>query len=430
MKIKVFWVNVMTEEEMKSVLYQMGEKAKLAAYTLAAMDSVDKDRCLIAMADAVEASADEIKVENKKDLVAGEEKGLSSAMLDRLTLDDARIKAMADGLRVLTSLEDPVGKELDVTIRPNGLKIEKVSVPLGVIGIIFESRPNVTVDAAGLCFKAGNAVILRGGSEAIHSNLVLAHILNKAGLASGMPDGVVQLVPFTDRAGVGIMSQMDQYVDLIIPRGGEGLIRAVVSQATIPVIKHYKGVCHQFVDSTADLESALDIIENSKVQRPGVCNAIESLIIHSDVAERFSPMIAKRFDECGVEMRGDMTFCSYVEDVKPATEDDWYEEYLNLTIAVKVVDTVGEAIAHINKYGSHHSDAIISNDADSVELFMNQVDSSTVYHNASTRFTDGAEFGMGCEIGISTDKLHARGPMGLPELTTYKYLVTGEGQIR
>lgn len=420
----------MTEEEMKSILFQMGEKAKIASYVLAGMSCTDKDRCLNAMADAVERAAKEIKKENKKDLKAGEEKGLSKSMLDRLTLNDERIKAMADGLRVLTTLEDPVGKDLDVTIRPNGLKINKVSVPLGVIGIIFESRPNVTVDAAGLCFKAGNAVLLRGGSEAINSNLVLAHILNKAGLASGMPDGVVQLVPFTDRAGVGIMAQMDQHLDLIIPRGGEGLIRAVVAQATIPVIKHYKGVCHQFVDSTGDLESALDIVENSKVQRPGVCNAIESLIIHRDVAAKFAPMIATRLKESGVELRGDREFCSFVEDATVVSEEDWYEEYLDLIISVRIVGSVGEAIAHINKYGSGHSDGIISNDHDSVERFLNQVDSSTVYHNASTRFTDGAEFGMGCEIGISTDKLHARGPMGLTELTTYKYLVSGEGQIR
>lgn len=420
----------MTEDDMKEILFQMGEKAKIASYALAAMSAADKDRCLIAMADAVEAATDEIKTENKKDLIAGEEKGLSKAMIDRLTLNDDRIKAMADGLRVLTTLEDPVGRELDVTVRPNGLKIEKVSVPLGVIGIIFESRPNVTVDAAGLCFKAGNAVILRGGSEAINSNLILAHILNKAGLANGMPDGVVQLVPFTDRIGVGIMAQMDQHIDLIIPRGGEGLIRAVVSQATIPVIKHYKGVCHQFVDATADLESALDIVENSKVQRPGVCNAIETLIIHRDIAEKFAPMVASRLKEKGVELRGDREFCSFVPDADVVSEEDWFEEYLDLIISVRIVGSVEEAISHINKYGSGHSDGIISDDAESVALFMNQVDSSTVYHNASTRFTDGAEFGMGCEIGISTDKLHARGPMGLPELTTYKYLVTGNGQIR
>lgn len=420
----------MATEDMKNTLYQMGEKAKIASYKLAAMSPKDKDKCLNAMADALELAADEIKKENEKDLVAGQEKGLSQAMLDRLKLDDERIKGMADGLRILTTLEDPVGKELDTIVRPNGLKIQKVSVPLGVIGIIFESRPNVTVDAAGLCLKAGNAVILRGGSEAIHSNLALGHILNRAGLATGLPEGAVQLVPFTDREGVGILCQMDNYVDLVIPRGGEGLIRAVVTQATIPVIKHYKGVCHQFVDVSADIEMALDIVENSKCHRPGVCNAMETLIIHQDIAEEFSAKVAERLFGRGVELRGDSSFCDLVPEALEASEGDWSEEYLDLILAVRIADSVESAISHINKYGSHHSDGIISNERASIELFLNQVDSSTVYVNASTRFTDGGEFGMGCEIGISTDKLHARGPMGLPELTTYKYLVVGEGQIR
>jgi glutamate-5-semialdehyde dehydrogenase len=420
----------MSKEDLHELLLEMGEKARQASYTLTTMPSNIKNECLLAMADAIENAKDEIKEKNNIDLAAGEEKGLSAAMIDRLRLTDERIKAMADGLRVLTALEDPVGKELEASIRPNGLKIEKRSVPIGVIGIIFESRPNVTVDAAGLCFKAGNAVILRGGSEAIHSNKVLAHILNRTLLEKGMPDGIVQLVPFTDRVGVSIMCKLDKHIDLIIPRGGEGLINAVVTQSTIPVIKHYKGVCHQYVDKSADLKMALEIVENSKVQRPGVCNAIETLLIHEDILAEFAPMISKTLKEDGVELRADQKFKDTVNDVSLATEQDWYDEYLDLVIAIKTVGSVEEAITHINQYGSHHSDGIVAEDSTAIERFLNQVDSSTVYHNASTRFTDGSEFGMGCEIGISTDKLHARGPMGLPELTTYKYIVTGNGQIR
>ncbi len=417
-------------EEMRSCMMDMGEKARFAAYRLAGMTSAQKNDCLQKMADAIEASTAEIIKENEKDLKAGKEKGLSNAMLDRLKLDDVRIKGMADGLREVTALDDPVGRSLSTIVRPNGMKIQKVSVPLGVIGIVYESRPNVTVDAAGLCLKAGNAVILRGGSEAFNSNMVLAHLLNRAGVESGMPDGAVQLVPWTDREAINILLKMDQYVDLIIPRGGEGLIRTVVENSTIPVIKHYKGVCHVYVDENVDMEMAEKIIINGKCQRPGVCNAIETVLINENIADEFLPKIVKALTENGVEIHGDETICKRVESAVPATEKEWYNEYLELKISMKLVADVCEAVYHINKYGSHHSDCIVTNDEQNAGIFLNGVDSSTVYHNASTRFTDGGEFGMGAEIGISTDKLHARGPMGLPELNTYKYIVTGEGQIR
>jgi len=420
----------LTIEEIQNTLQQMGEKALMASRTLALLNPEDKNTCLLEMADAIEDSAKEIKTANNKDLKAGKAKGLSSAMLDRLELTDARIEAMAEGLRTVASLDDPVGKKLSSIIRPNGIKIDKISVPIGVIGIIFESRPNVTVDAAGLCLKAGNAVILRGGSEAIHSNLVLAHCLNRAGVIAGLPDGAVQLIPIIDRRAVGVMVKMDQYIDLIIPRGGEGLIRAVVEQSTIPVIKHYKGVCHLYVDAEANIDMAVDITENGKCQRPGVCNALETLLISEDIAESFIPPFVKSMQKNNVELRGDEAFCKLVPSAKFASEDDFYTEYIDLIFSVKIVPDLNTAITHINHYGSHHSDAIITENLENAEIFLRAVDSSTVYHNASTRFTDGFEFGMGAEIGISTDKLHARGPMGLVELTSYKYIVYGTGQIR
>jgi glutamate-5-semialdehyde dehydrogenase len=420
----------MTVEEMQNIMDQMGEKALTASRTLALLSPESKNKCLLQMADAIEDSAKEIKTANKKDLKAGKEKGLSNAMLDRLELTDERIAAMADGLRTVASLDDPVGKKLSSAVRPNGIKIDKISVPIGVIGIIFESRPNVTVDAAGLCLKAGNAVVLRGGSEAINSNLVLAHCLNRAGVIAGLPDGAVQLIPVTDRRAVGMMVKMDQYIDLIIPRGGEGLIRAVVEQSTIPVIKHYKGVCHLYVDVEADIDMAVAITENGKCQRPGVCNALETLLIDEKIAKEFIPAFVESMRKNNVELRGDEAFCKLVPSAKFATEDDFYTEYIDLIFSVKIVSDLDAAIKHINHYGSHHSDAIITDNPKNADAFLRGVDSSTVYHNASTRFTDGFEFGMGAEIGISTDKLHARGPMGLVELTSYKYVVYGTGQIR
>jgi glutamate-5-semialdehyde dehydrogenase len=418
-----------SEAEIKATLQAMGEKAKLASRSLGALSSRQKDACLLAMADALEAAEAEILAANSKDMKAGVEAGLSGAMLDRLRLDSRRLKAMAEGLRYVTTLEDPVGKTLSVTSRPNGLSIKKVSVPIGVIAIIYESRPNVTVDAAGLCLKAGNAVILRGGSEAFHSNMALASCISRAGLANGMPEGSVQLIPWTDRAAVSAMLKMDAFIDLVIPRGGESLIRAVVEQSTIPVIKHYKGVCHIYVDAAADQAMALSLIENAKCQRPSACNAIEKVLIHKDIAKDFAPALASAL-KGKVELRGDDAFCALVPSAKPAVESDWTEEYLDLIMTVAIVPSLKAAIDHINKNSSSHSDGIVTSDAAAAEEFLNLVDSATVYANASTRFTDGGEFGMGAEIGISTDKLHARGPMGLVELTSYKYKVYGNGQVR
>jgi len=420
----------MSSEELKTAMEEMGERALIASRFLATATTELKNECLLAMADALEKETDILREANEKDLKAGEANGLTSAMLDRLRLTNERIKATAEGLRVAASLEDPVGRVISSALRPNGIKIDKVSVPIGVVGIIYESRPNVTVDAAGLCLKAGNAVILRGGSEAINSNLALARCLDRAAVSAGIPEGAAQLIPWTDREAVSILLKMDEYVDLIIPRGGEGLIRAVVEQSTIPVIKHYKGVCHAYVDAEYDMDMALAIVENAKCQRPGVCNAIESLLIHRDAAKEFAPAIAKRLRKRGVELRGNDEFRKFVPSAKPALEADWSEEYLDLILAVAVIPSIDDAIEHINRYGSGHSDAIISSNSDNAEKFLAAVDSAAVYLNASTRFTDGAEFGMGAEIGISTDKLHARGPMALPELRTYKYVVTGNGQIR
>ncbi|MFA6997940.1 MAG: glutamate-5-semialdehyde dehydrogenase [Victivallaceae bacterium] len=417
-------------QEIKSVLHKMGQKALNASRTLASLKSEAKNDILKQMADAIDSASPNILEANAKDLEAGRKAGLSAAMLDRLRLDKKRVKEMSDGLRYVASLADPVGRVLSETTRPNGLKIKKVSVPLGVIGIIYESRPNVTVDAAGLCLKAGNAVILRGGSEAFNSNLILADCMNKAGIAAGLPDGAVQLVAYTDRRAVNVLLKMDDCISLIIPRGGEGLIRTVVEQSTIPVIKHYKGVCHLYVDADCDYNAALSIVTNAKVQRPSACNALETLLIDVKALPEFAKPFIAAMKKHGVELRGDERFCQWDGTIKPADEDDYYTEYLDLVLAVKVVDSVEAAIAHINQYGSKHSDGIISSQPERVEKFMMEVDSATVYHNASTRFTDGSEFGMGAEIGISTDKLHARGPMGLEELTSYKYLIFGDGQIR
>lgn len=417
--------------DLQKAMLQIGEQAKAAARILATATTADKNNWLNAMADALDSSTDAIINANKIDMENGKANGLSDAMLDRLLLTPERIHAIADAVRHVVTLDDPAGKILSTTTRPNGLRIDKVSVPIGVIGIIYESRPNVTVDAATLCLKAGNAVILRGGSEAIHSNLALADCISKAAIAKGMPAGAVQVLPWTTREAVGIMLKMDSYLNLIIPRGGERLIRTVVEQSTIPVIKHYKGVCHIFVDKVCDFDRALEIIENAKCQRPGVCNALETLLIHKDAAAEFVPRIVKHLRDRKVELRGCAECCKLAgSDVVTATEDDWYAEYLTLILAMRIVDDVNAAMDHINHYGSGHSDCILTTDMETAEIFLNGVDSSSVYVNASTRFTDGGEFGMGAEIGISTDKLHARGPMGLPELTTYKYKVYGSGQIR
>lgn len=415
-------------DEIKTALERMGSEAKAAARKLATATTGEKNNWLNAMADAIDANTAFILAENSRDMEAGKANGLSAAMLDRLRLDEKRIKGISDGLRHVVTLPDPVGRRLDDFKRPNGLDIEKVSVPIGVIAIIYESRPNVTVDATGLCLKAGNAVILRGGSEALHSNLALAKLISDAGVKAGMPAGTIQMIPWTGHEAVSLMLKMNHYIDLVIPRGGERLIRAVVEQATMPVIKHYKGVCHTFVDESCDFDRACDIIENAKVQRPSACNAIETLLIHKNALAKFAPMIAKRL--ANVELHADEAFRALVPSALPATEDDWNREYLDLKLAVRTVDSLDEAIAHINKYGSGHSDCILTDNPEHAEKFLNEVDSATVYVNASTRFTDGGEFGFGAEIGISTDKLHARGPMGLVELTSYKYKVRGSGQIR
>jgi len=420
----------MTQEEMQSTLDAMGTRALEASRALAVAGAEAKTAFLLRTADMIEKEAAAILEANAADLEYGREKGLSGAMLDRLRLDEKRIAGMAQGVRTVAAQEDPVGRVLEKRVRPNGLEISKVSVPFGVIGIIYESRPNVTVDAAAICLKAGNAVMLRGGSEAFNSNMCLAGILDRAGVACGIPAGAVQLIPWRDREAVKLLLKMDRFIDLIIPRGGEGLVRTVMAEATMPVLKHYKGVCHLFVDGSCDLEKAVKIVVNAKCQRPGTCNALETLLIDRKIAPRFVPFFAAAMRENKVELRGDEAFRRLVPDALPATEEDYFAEYLDLILAVRIVDGVDEAIRHINFYGSRHSDGIISDNEEHIERFFGGVDSSTLYANASTRFTDGGEFGMGAEIGISTDKLHARGPMGVNELTTYKYLVRGDGQLR
>lgn len=411
-------------------MIQTGERAVAAARELARLSTRKKNLILEAMADEINAQRESIQAANARDLSAGREAGLSAALLDRLELTDARVDAMIKGLMDVAALKDPVGTKICNWNRPNGLQISKVRVPIGVIAIVYESRPNVTADAASLCFKTANAVILRGGREAIRSNAAIATAMREGGLKKGMPADAVQLVETTDRDAVRELAQMTGKVDLIIPRGGEGLIRAVSEMAWVPVIKHYKGVCHTYVDAEADLEQALAICENAKCQRPGVCNAMETLLVHREIASCFLPPFIQRMTKCGVELRGDPEVQAFDPVVRTADESDWSEEYLDRILSVRIVDDVQAAIDHINRYGSHHSDAIVTSNARAEKAFLAQVDSAAVYVNASTRFTDGAEFGMGAEIGISTDKLHARGPMGLEELTTYKFVISGQGQIR
>jgi len=411
-------------------LHKMGMAARTAARKLALTKATHKNRCLEAMAEQLLEQQDKIQDANQEDLENGKEKGLSNAMLDRLTLSKERIEKMAKGLRTVTGLEDPCGRVESTWIRPNGLKINKVRVPIGVVGIIYEARPNVTADAAGLCLKAGNATFLRGGSEAINSNQAIVNALHKGLEDNDMPKEIVQLLPWTDREAVNQMLTMDEYIDLIIPRGGEELIRKVVQNSSIPVIKHYKGVCHILVDKDADGEKALKIIENAKCQRPGVCNAAETVLIHRSIAEEFAPKMAEMLQKNNVSLRGDDEFCKLVKTAEKADEKDWSTEYLDLTLSVKIVEHIDDAIEHIGKYGSAHSDAIVTENRNTATYFTECVDSATVYVNASTRFTDGGEFGMGAEIGVSTDRIHARGPMGLEELTSYKYIIMGNGQVR
>ena len=408
----------------------MGRQARRASRELAVLPAERKNAILRAMADGLENGAGRIEEANREDLERGRERGLSAAMLDRLALDGARIRAMAQGVREVAELADPVGEVLAEWDRPNGLRITKVRVPIGVIGIIYESRPNVTSDAAALCFKSGNATILRGGSEAIASNRVIAEVLQAAGASAGLPAHCIQLIGATDRESVRYLAEMDESLDLIIPRGGKGLIETVVSLARMPVIKHYDGICHVYVDAAADLGMAERIVCNAKCQKPGVCNAAETLLVHEAVAERFLAALIPALRSAGVEVRGDERVRGICAEVVAATEEDWATEYLALILSVKVVADVEEAMEHIARYGSRHSDCIVTEDAVVAGRFLAGVDSAAVFWNASTRFNDGGEFGFGCEIGISTDKLHARGPMGLPELTIYKYLVRGTGQVR
>lgn len=420
-----------TSPDMKGEILAMGAKALSASRELAKLTTEKKNGILHSMADELESRSDEIVAANAKDLAAGKEKGLSKPMLDRLALDTERVTFIAGCVRQVAELPDPVGEILDDWARPNGLHLQKVRVPIGVIGIIYESRPNVTSDAAVLCFKANNATILKGGSEAIHSNQAIAAALQEGGARSGLPEGSIQLIPFTDRESVQHLAEMDEFLDLVIPRGGKGLIEAVVSMARVPVIKHYDGICHAYVHCGANLEMAEKIVVNSKCQKPSVCNALETLLVDVSWVPHGLEKIAGALIENGVEIRGDAKVCEVLGDkAKPASGTDWEEEYLDLILAVKVVDGVGEAIAHINRHGSQHSDTIITEDPGAGERFMNEVDSAAVFLNCSTRFSDGEEFGFGAEIGVSTDKLHARGPMALKELTSYKYLVRGTGQLK
>jgi len=414
----------------------LAKRARLASRRLASLSSDNKNKCLLAMADAIEANAPAIQQENARDMLAGAEMGLAKPMLDRLLLDEGRIFGMAVSLREVAVLPDPVGRVIEERSRPSGLKLTKVASPIGVIVIIYESRPNVTVDAAGLCFKSGNATILRGGKEAIHSNQIIAKIMVEAaaGALPAFPADAIQVVPTTDRGAIPELLSLTRFVDLCIPRGGESLIRAVTECSHVPVIKHYKGVCHVYIDADADAAMAEEIVFNSKVHRPGVCNAAETLLVDKSVATDVLPRLAKRLAKANVELRGDKPTQALLDgsgvEITPASDADWEEEYLDLVLSVKIVDGVGEAIEHINTHGSGHTETIVTGDSTAARRFQTEVDSSTIFWNASTRFSDGMEFGMGAEIGISTDKIGARGPMGLEELTSYKWLGVANGLIR
>ena len=419
---------------------RLARQAKAASRELAQLTTAEKNSCLLAMAAALEKNAAAIKQANTLDMEAAAKSGLASAMLDRLKLDDQRIAGMGKGLREVAGLGDPVGKILDERVRPNGLKLRKISTPIGVVVIIYESRPNVTADAASLCFKSGNATILRGGKEALNSNQTIAQIMIEAGkqALAKFPEFAIQVVPVPDREAIPILLSLTQYIDLCMPRGGEGLIRAVAECSKVPVIKHYKGVCHVFVDAYADLKMAVEIAMNAKVQRPAVCNAMETLLVDQAVAEEFLPQISQQLADKKVELRCDAVSLGLVQSaignrqsaIRPVAEQDFYTEYNDYILNVRVVDGVKAAIDHINQYGSAHSDSIVTKNEAHAKQFLAEVDSATVYWNASTRFTDGGEFGMGAEIGISTDKIGARGPMGLEELTSYKWLGIGNGQVR
>ena len=411
-------------------LTEMGRRAKDVSRVLNTLGSREKNMGLEEAARALLDSEEEILTGNREDYERAEAGGMSQGLLDRLKLTPARIQAMADGLLQVAALDDPVGEVLSMKLRPNGLQIGQKRVPLGVIGMIYEARPNVTADAFGLCFKSGNAVILKGGSDALQSNKAIAQALRTGLSRAGLPEDSLQLIEDASRDTTKELMRLNRYIDVLIPRGGAGLIKTVVENSTIPVIETGTGNCHVYVDASADLMMALDIVFNSKTQRIGVCNACESLLVHRKIAEEFLPMLKKRLDEKNVEIRGDEGACAIVPDFVPATEEDWGKEYLDYILSLKIVDSVDEAISHINTYNTGHSESIVTSDYFNAQKFLNEVDAAAVYVNASTRFTDGDEFGFGAEIGISTQKLHARGPMGLKELTTTKYIIYGDGQIR
>jgi len=413
-----------------SELTAKGKKAKQAGRKLATLSTAIKNQALVSMADALEQEYLSIMTANAIDVENGRAKGLSESMVDRLALTESRIQAMAEGLRQIAELPDPIGEVLSKDCRPNGLEISKVRVPLGVIGIIYESRPNVTVDATGLCLKAGNAVLLRGGSEAIHSNIAIIKVIARAAYKAGIPVGALELIETTDRKAVSAMLKLKEYLDVIIPRGGAGLIKTVVENSTVPVIETGTGICHTFIDESADLEMAQAIAFNAKISRPGTCNSMETLLVHQGVADQFLPAMLTKYHETGVELRGCPRTMKYHQAVKPANDEDWSTEYLDFILSIKVVADLDEALDHIDQYSTRHSEAIITENDDNATRFLQEVDAAAVYVNASTRFTDGFEFGFGAEIGISTQKLHARGPMGLVELTSIKYLIAGNGQIR
>ena len=412
------------------MIEKMGRQAREASLRVSMLPPDVKNRALEAMADAFENKSAMLQTENEKDLSRAQENGLTPAMVDRLRLTDKRIAGMAKALREIAALPDPVGEMEDVRVRPNGLRIGQMRAPIGVVGIIYESRPNVTADAGALCLKSGNAVILRGGSEAFHSNTAIARLMDIEGAKAGLPENAIQLVPTTDRAAVGAMLTLKDSIDIIIPRGGKSLIERISRESEIPVIKHLDGNCTVYIDEFADLEMAQMITVNAKTQRTGVCNAAETLLVHEAVAEAFLPKVGEVLQEKGVELRGCERVKDLLPDVKDATEEDWYEEYLDLILAVKIVDSFDEAVDFINKYGSHHTETIVTRDHSRAMRFLRAVDSACLHINASTRFSDGGEYGLGAEIGISTDKLHARGPMGLRELTQGKWIVFGEGHIR
>jgi glutamate-5-semialdehyde dehydrogenase len=414
----------------EETVVEMCRAARRSARALAAASTDMKNRCLRDAAVRLRNHRPHVLDTNRDDVQRGREAGLSSALLDRLTLNEARVEAMAKGLEDVAALPDPVGETIAQWRRPNGLEIAQVRIPLGVVGVIYESRPNVTADAAALCLKAGNAVVLKGGSEALGTNRGIAAVLSEAAAAAGLPGAAIQLIPTADREAVQVLLKQSQYIDVIVPRGGESLIRAITESSRIPVIQHYAGVCHTYVDAAADLGMAERICFNAKVQRPGVCNAMENMLVHAAVATQFLPSMLRALRDAGVEIRGCERTRQIVGDIAPATEEDWRTEYLDLILAVKVVDSLDASIDFINTHGTGHSDAIVTQDYANARRFQAEVDSAAVYVNASTRFTDGYEFGFGAEVGISTNRLHARGPMGLRELTTYKYVISGNGQIR